>query len=218
MVAALCCRVVNQQTPQTSTDLTARLAAALERIGEAARVLLRSAATAENVSSTQAQLLLRVSGTGAEAADSGIGALARWLDVSAPTASDATSALERKGLIARRVDQPDGRKVEVAPTARGAEVALRLRAWDQPLQEALAATATAGDFARAPADAAMLDRALATIAELQRAGVIKIARTCRGCRFFDTSHSEGAPYWCHLLAQQLEPATLRIDCAEYQAS
>lgn len=207
----------DQPAPPTPTEVTARLAAALERIGEAARVLLRSAAGAEKLSSTQAQLLLRVAGEGAVVADRGIGALARWLDVSAPTASDATSALERKGLIVRRADRPDSRKVEVVPTTRGAEVALRLQAWDLPLQEALAA-ATAADLAPAPADAAMLDRALATIAALQRAGVIEIARTCRGCRFFDTDGRAGAPYWCRLLEQPLEPATLRIDCAEHQAS
>ncbi len=207
----------DQRAGQAPGDLLARLAAALERIGEAARVLLRSAAAAEGVSSTQAQLLLRLAGTSAEADEQGIGALARWLDVSAPTASDATTALERKGLILRRANQPDSRRVAVVLTSHGSEVAHRLTSWDLPLQEALAA-ATATGVAGTPPDAAMLDLALGTIAALQRAGVISIARTCRGCAFFDAAGSTSASYWCRLLDQPLEPATLRLDCAEYQAS
>lgn len=79
-------------------DLDGRLADAVERLGDAARAMLRRAASAEGLSPTQAQLLLRItSGSARE----GTGALAGWLEVSAPTVSDALRTLVGKGVVER---------------------------------------------------------------------------------------------------------------------
>lgn len=118
--------------------------------------------------------------------------------------------------MTRRAGQPDTRRVAVVPTTRGVDVAGRLQGWDRPLRDALTIAATV-DLAAATPQAAMLDQALATIAALQRAGVISVARTCRGCRFFDTTSPAATSYWCRLLDQPLQPATLRTECAEYEA-
>lgn len=77
--------------------LDARLIDAVERLGDAGRAMLRDAAKREGLSVTQAQLLLRV--TTPTAGPQSTGSFARWLEVSAPTVSDAASALVRKGLL-----------------------------------------------------------------------------------------------------------------------
>lgn len=197
-------------------DVSTRLAAALERIGEAARVLLRTVAADEGVSPTQAQVLLRLRQARGEPGQRGVVALARWLDVSAPTVSDAVAALERKGLVVRTGDAADSRRVAVRLTKRGAAVGRRLRGWDAPLREAL--DAAGRSVSPDGSLAAMLEVTLETIARLQRAGVVTVARTCRGCRFFEPQGRGGAPYWCGLLDAPLRPATLRLDCPEFEAS
>lgn len=200
--------------PPGHTDVAARLAAALERIGAAGRTLLRTAASAHGLSPTQAQLVLRLRQTADEPNQHEPLALARWLDVSAPTVSDAVAALERKGLVSRAVGGPDLRRVSVRLTARGSSVAGELADWDAPLRAAVTA-------AGSPPDAglpALLELSLRTIAALQRAGVVTVARTCTACRFFQPRSDADTPYWCGLLDAPLEPATLRLDCPEYDSA
>lgn len=197
-------------------DVSARLAAALERIGEASRVLLRSAAASEGLSPTQAQVLLRLRQTRGDGGQHGVVALAAWLDVSAPTVSDAVAALERKDVVVRDAAHGDARRTVVRLTRRGAAVARRLQEWDAPLRNALAAAERS--VSAGASLATMLEVTLQAIVELQRAGVVTVARTCRGCRFFDPDGRARSSYWCGLLDAPLEPATLRLDCPDFEAA
>jgi DNA-binding MarR family transcriptional regulator len=181
-------------------DLDRRLVDAVERLGDAARVMLRRAAAGEGLSPTQAQLLLRIT-----AAAEGTGVLAARLEVSAPTVSDAIHSLVRKGL-AERGEPPEPRAWRA--TARGREVAQRLKHWRDPLQVALAEHPT-------EAKATTLASLLVAIADLNMSGHISTARTCPTCRFF-----RGDPYgaaWCALLRAPLAPSTLRVDCPDHRA-
>jgi DNA-binding MarR family transcriptional regulator len=206
--------------PEASRDpaVVRRLSGALERIGEVSRVLLRAAAAAEGVSPTQAQLLLRLHHTRAEPDQHGTVALAAWLDVAAPTVSDAVATLERKGLVARRVgdNAADLRRVAIQLTTLGSAAAERLTAWDEPLQAAVHASRDP----QADVDplASALEVTLRTIGNLQRAGKVSVARTCTTCRFFRTEPDADAPYWCNLLEAPLGPASLRLDCPDHQAT
>lgn len=187
-----------------SPDLDGRLVDAVERLGDAARAMLRRAGGAEGLSSTQAQLLLRI--TSATAPPEGTGALAGWLEVSAPTVSDALRSLAGKGL-AERGRPPDPRAW--AATPRGVEVARRLRHWRDPLLAALHDQPTEWK-----ADA--LTSLLRAIAELNTAGHISTARTCLTCRFFRGDPAVDA--WCTLLDTTLSPATLRVDCPDHRSA
>lgn len=184
------------------SDLDRRLADAVERLGDAARAMLRRAATAEGLSPTQAQLLLRI--TSDTAPPEGTGALAGWLEVSAPTVSDAVRTLAGKGLAQR--GQCPGSRAWTA-TARGREVAHRLRRWRDPLLAALCEQP-------ATMKARALSALLQAVAELNASGHISTARTCLTCRFFGGDPTGDA--WCTLLATALSPATLRVDCPEHQ--
>lgn len=185
-------------------DLDQRLVDAIERVGDAARAMLRRAAAAEGLTPTQTQLLLRITSDTAPA--QGTGTLAGWLEVSAPTVSDAVQALARKGLAQRvpAAGEP-GRRVWTA-TPAGRLAAGRLRRWRDPLLRAL------GDQPDG-AKAGALSLLLKAIAALNADGLISVARTCLTCRFFSGDPDDAA--WCALLETALVPATLRVDCPEH---
>lgn len=64
---------------------------------------------------------------------------------------------------------------------------------------------------------ALMDALYGVIAELQRAGVITIARMCVTCRHFrpDVHHGE-RPHHCALFELPLAQRNLRIDCPEHE--
>ncbi|MFC5996639.1 MarR family winged helix-turn-helix transcriptional regulator [Pseudonocardia hispaniensis] len=180
-------------------DLDQRLVDAVERLGDAARAMLRRGALAEGLSLTQAQLLLRI--TADTAPPQGTGALAGWLEVSAPTVSDAVQALARKGLVERGLRS--GRAWTA--TATGRAVARRLRHWPDPLRAAVGGQPTA-------AKSVALETLLRAIAALHAGGHISTARTCLTCRFF----RDGPEAWCTLLETALTQGGLRVDCSDHE--
>jgi DNA-binding MarR family transcriptional regulator len=186
-------------------DVDARLAAAAERIGHAARVLLRAAAARHGLSVIQAQLLLQIA---AAPAESSIAALTSRYDVRQPTISDAVSALQRKGLV---VKTRQGRRQSLSVTDAGASTAANLGGWDAPLR---AAVDTQPEAAKGPA----LQLLLEVIAHLQASGVITVARSCTSCRFFrpDSYADSQQPHHCALLDRPLRQVDLRLECPEHQ--
>jgi DNA-binding MarR family transcriptional regulator len=186
-------------------DVDARLAAAAERIGHAARVLLRAAAARHGLSIIQAQLLLQIA---AAPAESSIAMLTSRYDVRQPTISDAVSALQRKGLV---VKTRQGRRQGLSVTDAGGSTAANLGGWDAPLH---AAMGTQPEAAKGPA----LQLLLEVIAQLQASGVITVARSCTSCRFFrpNTYADQGQPHHCALLDLPLRQVDLRLDCPEHQ--
>ncbi|MFE0458865.1 MarR family winged helix-turn-helix transcriptional regulator [Kitasatospora sp. NPDC058965] len=188
--------------------LDARLVDAVERIGEASRGMLRDAAKREGLSVTQAQLLLRV--TSPTAGPQSTGSFARWLEVSAPTISDAAGALVRKGLLQAVPDVADNRRSAWIPTDPGRAVAERLHHWRDPLLSGLGASS--------PEErATVLRTLLETVASLNRTGHLAVARTCLTCRFFGDGRPADQPGdWCGLLEAPLAPSELRVDCPEHQ--
>jgi DNA-binding MarR family transcriptional regulator len=179
---------------------------ALERIGHALRTVLREAATREGLSVTQAELLLRLSRSGAAEP----GALAAWLDVRPPTVTDSLAALRRKHLVERVADPADRRRHRLVLTESGEEVAGRLADWSEPVRHEV--EASLGGSRQ------LLPDLLALIGRLQRAGHISIAHTCSTCRFYQPDRHPGsaAPDHCALMDKPLAPDTLRLDCPEHE--
>jgi DNA-binding MarR family transcriptional regulator len=189
-------------------ELDARLVAALERVGQAARVALRREARRRGLTPTQAQLLSRLRSEPAERRR--VDVLAAGLDVAHPTVSDALSALVRKGLVTRGREGPDGRSPTLHLTPAGERTADELEAWHDPFLRALAARPRAE---KEPA----LEFLLALIGRLQREGLITVARTCTTCRFFRPDlHAGPRPHYCALLERPLGTGDLRVDCPEHQ--
>jgi DNA-binding MarR family transcriptional regulator len=188
-------------------NLDQRLAAAAERLGHGARLLLRAAAARNGLSIIQAQLLLRLA-SDSSGASSSVSSLTEWFDVRQPTVSGAVAALERKNLV---VKTRGGRRRQLALSDAGRLVSQDLARWDDPLRAALAGQPVGS---RATALAVMLH----TIGSLQAAGVIGIVRSCTTCRFFRPAAISlaDARHHCALLDAPLHPADLRLDCPEHQ--
>src|ERR1700728_5402042 len=115
-------------------SLDAKIVGALDRVGEALGVLARRAAAAHDLSVTQMRVLARLhAGPPPEALTS---ELARELDVSGPTVSDALAALRRKGLVERSADPADRRRQLLRLTASGHSVGAAVSRWTAPAEVA----------------------------------------------------------------------------------
>jgi DNA-binding MarR family transcriptional regulator len=205
---------VNERLPADELELPlgapphidAKLAAALERVGQALRVQMWHAARHHGLSPTQLQVVLRLASD--PPARRRIGALAAELDVTHPTVSDAVAVLRRKGLVDR---DPASRKGALTLSPRGQAVAVELADWDRRTREQLA------DLADADKQAT-LGLLLDLIAGLQRSGAITIARMCVTCRFFRrNAHPDSdRPHHCALVDAPMGTGELRVDCGEHE--
>lgn len=190
-------------------DLDARLAGALERVGHALRVALWQQAKEHGLSPVQVQLLHRLSSDPPERRR--VGQLAAELDVTAPTISDAVSALRRKELVTSAPSATDARVQLLDLTDAGREVARASAAW----------TADVGaELARVDVDAKVdaLGLLLGVIGGLHDRGVLSVARTCPTCRYFRRATADGpdAVHRCALLDAPLPPSALRVDCVDHE--
>ncbi len=185
------------------------LVAALERIATVVRHLQWSAAYAEGINPIQLQVLQLCAARQPVACTPT--ALATELNVSAPSISDTLSALERKQLVLRQPHPTDRRGTIVTLTERGHALLERLRRWDKPLQTSIATLPEAQQEAT-------YETLLELLRQLYRDGLISMPRMCLTCRWLErTEHNYRTPYRCRLLAMDLLPLELRIDCPEHQA-
>jgi DNA-binding MarR family transcriptional regulator len=175
-----------------------RLTAALDRLGQALRVMRADAAYRAGVSPVQAAIMEHLTAGPRTVTD-----LARRLDLTAPTVSDAVLALRRKALV--EIVVLPGRGKPHVLTAAG-------RALVEQLTEAQAPLLAAATCLDGPTQEAALEATLRIIGSLQRAGVVTVARTCTTCRFF----RDGDAPRCQLLDIDLPPAALRVDCPEHE--
>jgi DNA-binding MarR family transcriptional regulator len=189
-------------------DVAGKIAAALERIGQAERVLVQREAQERGLSPTQLRLLLRLAVDPAERRRPG--ALARELDVSAASLSDSIAALQDKGLIERRRVEDDRRRISLGLTRAGRRLARQVEPVTAPIERAVATLP--------PAQRLALMRSLFdVIAALQRDGVVTVARMCVTCRHFRPRvHAGERPHHCALLDMPLAEHSLRVDCPEHE--
>lgn len=135
-------------------------------------------------------------------------ALAAHLNVTQPTASDAATALERKGLVEKLRDPADGRALVLRATRTGRALARR---W--PLSfGGLVDVLSEEDQAR------LLGVVTRGIFELQRRGAISPQRMCLSCRYFAPNVRRGTPrpHHCRFIDAPLGEGDLRIDCPDHK--
>ncbi|MCS7275758.1 MAG: helix-turn-helix domain-containing protein [Dehalococcoidia bacterium] len=189
-------------------DLDGKVLAALERVAQSFRTLQWQAAREHRLTPLQLQVLVQLLSHRNGVYASG---LAKVLGVTRATASEAVSSLLAKGLVERRPSPRDRRRLLLALTTRGRQVALQAAAWGEAVRAALQQVPREGR-------AALLLFLMRLIAELQRAGVVTVARMCITCRFFrpDVEPGSPRPHFCALLGEPLAVEALRVDCPEHQ--
>jgi DNA-binding MarR family transcriptional regulator len=194
--------------PERHPSLDAKIVGALDRTGEALGALARRAAAARDLSVTQMRVLARLyAGPPPEALTS---ELARELDVSGPTVSDAVAALRRKGLVERSADPADRRRQVLRLTASGHSAGAAVSRWTAPAE-----VATSG-IPQADGEA-LLSVLLDVLARMEAAGLIS-TRACTTCAHFSRDKATGrAVLHCGYFGSTLRPSDLRVDCAQHAA-
>jgi DNA-binding MarR family transcriptional regulator len=185
-----------------------RIATGLHKIG----LTLRHAAWSDygrtGLPPTQAQLLVLLS---ARPGERTLSALAAELGVTAATASDSVSALERKRLVEKRRAPGDARALAVRLSPAGSQLARTLVLWPDFLLSAIDELE--------PHEREVFQRALVKmIRSLQVQDRIPVARMCVSCRFFRPYAHPGSstPHHCAYVDAPFGDAELRLDCADHQ--
>lgn len=187
--------------------LDQRLADGLTRLAAVARQLDWQAAETAGLSPTQADILRfvakRPEGTRLTAAAAHAG-------VRKATASDAVTALERKGLVRKYADAADGRAVALNASAKGKRVA---EAWPSnfiPIVSGLAPDQQEDLFTLV----------VGMIRQLQKQQLIAPQRTCVSCRHFRENIAPGTttPHFCALVNAPMADRHLRVDCDEHESA
>jgi DNA-binding MarR family transcriptional regulator len=190
--------------------LAKRVTTGLAKVGIALKQQAWAEAGGRGLTPTQGQALalLRANPGGLR-----MGALARQLGVTQPTASDSVAALQRKGLVAKAPLAGDGRAVVVRLTPDGVREAAAAAAWPDFLREAV------GELSDAE-QAAFLRGLVTMIRTLQEKGRIPVARMCVTCRFFRPfRHDDPArPHHCAFVDAPFGDGQLRLDCPDHAAA
>ena len=190
-------------------DVDAKITAALERLAVALHKSLWDAAYAQDLSATQAQLLLYLASAGPD--DVSMSELADRFGLSPPTVTDAVRSLVQKGLVTQQRDTQDGRVRIVRLTRAGRQRARHLHHWTDTIRHQVAALdpSTKGLF---------LSCLLDLIAQLQRSGLISLTQQCQTCLYFQPHRhaNPAAPHHCGLMNRPLLLTELRLHCPDHQ--
>jgi DNA-binding MarR family transcriptional regulator len=190
-------------------DVDAKIVAALERLGQVFRVLLRERAQEYGLSPIQARFLVYLLYHDVELRR--VSQLAKEFDLTQATVSDAVASLEEKGLIGREPWPEDGRVMTLRLSPEGEMVGAGLSTWADTLKEHL-------DLCPPEEREAVMRFLMSLIGSLQSSGIITVARMCVTCRFFhqDAHPGDRSPHHCRLLDIPLGGSDLRIDCPEHR--
>jgi DNA-binding MarR family transcriptional regulator len=195
--------------PSQHGNVDVKIVAALERLGQAFRVLLRERAQEYGLSPIGAQFLVYLLHHDVELRR--VSQLAREFRLTQATVSDAVASLEAKGLVGRELWPEDGRVMTLRLSTRGELVATELSSWADTIEEHL-------DLYSSEEKVVVMRFLMRLIGSLQASGVITVARMCVTCRFFqrDAHRGTGSPHHCRLLDVALGGPDLRFDCPEYE--
>lgn len=192
------------------TDVDSKIAAALERLSQAYRVLLWEQNKKHNLSPIQIQLLvfLRYHSK----TPPSVGQLAKEFSLTPATISDAINYLVEKGHVVRQKSKTDRRVISILPTNHGKKIALQLSTWADAIRQCIS------DLGSDDKQVAM-KFLMQLIASLQRDGIITVTRMCVTCKYFKVmaQTKPQLPYFCTLLQKPLAEAELRFDCLEHEA-
>jgi DNA-binding MarR family transcriptional regulator len=189
------------------TNLVSSISDGLDRIGAVSRSDDWIAASATDLTPTQASILNYLG----RRAPARLRQVAAHLGVSLPTASASIDALVRKGLVTRRKDATDARARALALTASGRKMLARLARYSSRLRSVLSTMP-------AQEQADLFLHIVKIVRGLQIAGAIPMQRLCVTCGHFRAfAHPEGvAQHHCALVNVAIGNRDLRLDCNEHQ--
>ncbi len=186
-------------------SVESKIAAALERISEAFRVLLWREARVHGLSPIQIQLLIFLNFHPPERRT--VTHLAREFNLTKATISDALGVLDRKRLIRKTVRAADSRSLLLDLTDKGRKTVHRVAMFANAFRPSMAS------LTREQKET-LLAALLQTILHLHRAGILAIQRMCPTCRFYREGRERT---YCTLFKIPLKRTDLRVDCPKHEA-
>ena len=181
-----------------------KIVAALERIGQAFRVLLWKESKEFSLSPIQVQVLVFLLHHSKEKRK--VSYLAAEFNMTKATISDTIKTLVHKGLVTKEYLTEDSRSYTIQLTTQGRGVAKRTSLFTDEIRKPIS---------RLP-DTQKTDLLLGlfdVIHHLNQQGIITIQRMCLTCSYYQSSE-HGKPH-CSLLNQTLSQKDLRLDCPEH---
>ncbi|MGD9537090.1 MAG: MarR family winged helix-turn-helix transcriptional regulator [Alphaproteobacteria bacterium] len=184
-----------------------RIVIGLSKIGLTLRSIMWAKGQTSGLTPTQAQILAVLDSRGPLR----VSAIATDLGVRQPTATEAVSALVRKGYVSKSLDSNDRRAVILMLTTEGQAAARQTASWPEAMLGA------AGELDAAE-QAALLRGLTKIIRTLQERGEIAPCRICVTCRYFcpHAYADPAAPHRCALVDAAFGDRDLRMDCAEHE--
>lgn len=178
----------------------------LSKLGAVLRSQAWRQADALGLSPTQAQILVLLTRRGSAR----VGEIAEQVAVSQPTASDAITALVRKGHLDKQTDPADARAARLHPTAKGERAAQAIATWPDAFLGVI-------DVLDEAERGALLRALNKMIRELQLRGEMPTQRICATCSHFrPNAHADAdAPHHCAFLDTAFGDASLRTDCDDH---
>lgn len=174
----------------------AKISLLLYRISQGVNKLIREKGKEHDISSTQIQTVIFLSG--AHPRNKNVGSIARRLQIAQPTASRLVESLVKKDLVKRKRSEVDRRKVKLELTKTGKTITESLNEISRTLEDIVL---------ELPEDRQNeLSQDLVEIAgAMQGQGHLSTALTCQYCRFFDREggSSDERPHHCQLTGEDL---------------
>jgi len=177
----------------------AKISLLLYRISQGINKLIREKAKEHEVSSTQIQTVIFLSG--AHPRNKNVTSLASRLQIAQPTSSRVVDSLVDKELVKRERSEKDRRKVKLELTEKGKSIAESINEISQVLQDSVQGLTEERQRE--------FSQDLVEIAGgLQSQGHLSTALTCQYCRFFDRNGgvSEERPHHCRLTGEDMSEA------------
>jgi len=188
-------------------ETNSKLIVALEKLAEGFRVLLWKQTKTYGLSPIQVQILIFLKNHGTDLSKPAI--LAKELNVTRPTISDALNALTKKGLLETKANPTDSRSRLLSLNTKSLKLTNALEQYANPIQEAL-------ETLGLDKQSDLLHSLLKLMDELEKAEVINAQRMCFNCVFYEGNREEN--HHCTLLKRVLTKSQLRIDCPEHKAA
>lgn len=132
--------------------------------------------------------------------------LAKEFNVTKPTVSDAIKVLGKKEMIIKDFSSSDSRSYSIILSELGTDIVVQTYDFSSPLKKKF------DGFSHSE-----LESLLGTLSQLtyklNRNGILRIQRTCYGCKFYERSQEV---HYCNLLQKELSSNEIRLDCPEYE--
>ncbi|MEJ5262342.1 MAG: MarR family winged helix-turn-helix transcriptional regulator [Ignavibacterium sp.] len=190
------------------TDLDAKLVLAFERISHVFRILLWEQTKKYNLSPIQTQILIYIYRQ--PEFDRNVTTLARRLNITKPTVSDAVKSLELKKLISKKIDKEDSRFYYLDLTPKGQELVKKIESWGDKVKNNF-------KFISESDKSNLYEILLKLLINFEESGIINRNRICFTCRHFDIKKkNKNTLYFCQLLNLPLKTRELRVDCPEHE--